>query len=218
MVLLDLFCGAGGAAMGYYRAGFQTIVGVDSAKQPHYPFEFHQADALDFCAAHGKEFDAIHASPPCQADSVTRPLSNGTHPMLVGTVRALLLAAAKPFIIGNVMGAPLLNPLLLCGTMFGLQVLRHRLFETSPILWFPPYLCNHSGRATGSRLRRIHGITRTPSLADGFQYVTVVGCNYLKSEGAKAMQIDWMTKAELSQAVPPAYTEYIGREILKLIQ
>ena len=108
--LLDLFCGAGGAAMGYYRAGFD-VVGVDIKPQPRYQFEFHQGDALEYCAAHGYEFDVIHASPPCQAYSVTRSIHGNEYPDLVAVTRAALQATGKPWVIENVVGAPLFSPL-----------------------------------------------------------------------------------------------------------
>lgn len=213
--LLDLYSGAGGAAMGYYRAGFTEIVGVDIVPMPRYPFKFIQADALEYVAAHGHEFDCIHASPPCQAYSVTSHLSSGLHPQLVEQTRAALVATGKTYVIENVPGAPLQEALLLCGTMFDLDVLRHRLFECNPIIWFPPASCSHDGKATGNRCRRA-GITRTPSqLLDGYRFVTVAGNNYLASEGRLAMGIDWMNKRELSQAIPPSYTQWIGERLLE---
>ena len=214
--VLDLFCGGGGCGMGYQRAGFE-VVGVDIARQPHYPFEFVQADAIEYVRVHGREFDLIHASPPCQLYSVTASLSNGNHPDLVGPTRDALLAVGKPYVIENVEGAPLDNPLTLCGTMFGLQVLRHRLFEIWPNpIWFLPYTCKHDGISTGNRHYR-NGYTDTPSLEDGFKFVTVVGSNYLADEGRMAMGIDWMPKSKLSQAIPPAYTEWIGKQLLEML-
>lgn len=201
--------------MGYYRAGFD-VVGVDINPQPRYPFEFHQSDAIEYCAEHWREFDAIHASPPCQAYSVTKSLTTKNHPMLVGKTRDLLLRTNKPYVIENVPGAPLVNPLILCGTMFGLGVIRHRMFESAPSIWMAPASCNHDGLATGGRERR-RGNTKTPRLSDGYKFVTVVGNNYIGDEGRTAMQIDWMSKKELSQAIPPAYTEFIGRQLLNYL-
>lgn len=215
MKLLDLFCGAGGAAMGYQQAGLE-VVGVDINPQPHFPFEFVQADALEFVAKYGKDFDVIHASPPCQLYSVTAPLSTGNYPDLVGPTRQALAATGKPYIIENVPGAPLINPLMLCGSMFGLKIQRHRLFETIPIIWWLPHPCAHQGLATGNKMRRL-GVTRTPSLNDGFEYVTVAGNNYLADEGRAAMGINWMPKKYLSQAIPPAYTKWLGRQLLELL-
>src|SRR5665213_3193952 len=129
--LLDLFSGAGGAAVGYHRAGFE-VVGVDIKPQPHYPFEFRQKDALWVLEGETMEgFDAIHASPPCQAYSKARKLQGLRHPDLIASVRELLLAISLPYVIENVPGAPLRNPVLLCGEMFGLGVRRERLFETN---------------------------------------------------------------------------------------
>lgn len=213
MRLLDLFCGAGGASMGYYLAGFDEIVGVDIAPMPRYPFDFVMGDALDYCKQHGREFDIIHASPPCQAYSVTKSLSRKDHPDLVALTRQVLLETGKPFVIENVPGAPLINPLMLCGTMFGLRVIRHRLFETYPYtIWFPPASCRHDGRVSGSV--RYDGRRRD---LENFDYLTVTGYNYVADYGRRAMGIEWMTMEELSQAVPPAYTRYIGEQIIQFM-
>ena len=132
MKLLDLFCGAGGAAMGYHRAGFDDITGVDIKPMPRYPFKFIQGDALEYLAAHGAEYDVIHASPPCQAYSIMQHANHmrKDHPDLVDSVRDALKQTGKPWIIENVPGAPLIDPILLCGLSFGLRVIRHRLFES----------------------------------------------------------------------------------------
>lgn len=218
MRCLDVFCGAGGCTKGYQNAGFY-VVGVDINPQPRYIGDkFYQGDALEFITKHGHEFDLIHASPPCQAYSVTAPLSSGNHPDLVGSTRKALRATSTPYVIENVPGAPLENPLMLCGTMFGLRVIRHRLFETRPVIWWPPTLCQHIGKATGSAAyyrRKYSGNKPCVSLSDGYQYVTVAGNDYVVDEGRIAMAIDWMTKKELSQAIPPIYTEYIGKQLLK---
>lgn len=202
--LLDLFCGAGGAAMGYHRAGFD-VVGVDIKPQPRYPFEFHQADALEFLREHGHEFDAIHASPPCQAYTRGRKLQGNTHPDLVAPVRDLLETTGKPYVIENVPGAPLVNPVVLEGQMFpGLRTQRKRLFETNwpldvPILRPPPPARNAKmGRPV------------TPG-----EWMHVVGHFSGLSEAREAMGIDWMGQHELAQAIPPAYTEFIGRRLLE---
>ena len=151
--LLDLFCGAGGAAMGYHRAGFE-VVGVDHLPQPNYPFEFVQNDALMVMSFHPwwdvEPFDAIHASPPCQAYSSLRAMPNvGDHPDLIGPTRALLQRAGLPYVIENVVGAPLLNPVRICGAGLGLgtdthDLARHRLFECSFAVMVPP--CAHGTR------------------------------------------------------------------------
>ena len=134
--LLDLFCCAGGAGAGYAKAGFE-VVGVDLHPQPRYPFEFHQADAMTFDLS---GFDAIHASPPCQAYTVLGGREDLSHyPDLVDAVRERLQAAGVPWIIENVPGAPLRDPITLCGAMFGLRSYRHRLFESSVQLAPPPH-------------------------------------------------------------------------------
>ena len=137
--LLDLFCGAGGCSVGYHRAGFD-VTGVDARPQPSYPFAFVQADALAYLGEHGREYDAVHASPPCQRYSIARRIhGNGeTHPDLLEPTRAALVSNGRPWIIENVPGAPVRFPVLLCGLMFGLRVFRHRLFESSVLLFCPP--------------------------------------------------------------------------------
>lgn len=207
-LLLDLFCCAGGAAMGYRRAGFQ-VVGVDIKPQPRYPFTFVRGDALEYLAAHGKEYDAIHASPPCQGYSVTKSLHNNSHPMLIEQTRDLLIASCRPYVIENVVGAPLVNPLMLCGTMFGLRVFRHRLFEISPSILLAPFSCNHNGKMAPSK-----GAYHT---LEGFDFITCVGNNFKSEDGKIALGIDWMIRRELAQAIPPAYTEFIGRHLLSAL-
>jgi len=240
--LLDLYCKAGGAAMGYHRAGFE-VVGVDIEPQPHYPFEFHQADAMTFPLA---GFDAIHASPPCQRYStMTKKWGRESeHPDLVDPTRERLLEAGVPFVIENVPAAPLRSPVTLCGSMFQLelpgdyacscgaffeealgkygcpncggdgtarlapirQLRRHRAFETSfPILFTPP--CAHAGRAIG-----VYGHAGGSSKRDP----------HLRFHGTDSwravMGIDWMTGKELAEAIPPAYTEFVGRQLMAAMQ
>jgi DNA (cytosine-5)-methyltransferase 1 len=207
--------------MGYHCAGFDEIVGVDIAPQKRYPFEFVRGDALKFAARHGHEFDVIHASPPCQVYSVTRVLSTGNHPDLVEATRFTLSMIGRPYIIENVPGAPLLNPITLCGTMFpGLRVIRHRLFECSPVVWWAPTSCLHWGTASASGRGKSNKNPSgyIPGNLKNFDFITVTGHDYIAADGRKAMGIDWMTKKELSQAIPPAYTEWLGRQILELIQ
>jgi len=216
--LLDAFCKAGGAGMGYHQAGFE-VVGVDIEPQPRYPFEFVQADAIDFIAQHGHEFDIIHASPPCQAYSVTAPLSNGNHPELIEPTRAVLLATGKPYVIENVPGSPLTNPITLCGTMFGLRVIRHRLFETSPAVWWPPSPCQHIGKVApmfwGDLVATGHN---GGSRLDKFQYITVSGHNFIGNDAKIAMGINWMINRELSQAIPPAFTKWLGKRLIETLR
>lgn len=218
--LLDLFCGAGGAAVGYHRAGF-NVVGVDIQPQPNYPFEFHQADAMTFPL---DGFDAIHASPPCQAYSTIakqqRKRRPGTyeHPDLVEDTRARLQAAGVPFVIENVLGAPLHNPIMLCGSSFGLDVRRHRLFECSFPIMAPP--CAHHWQTPRFRsLDRRRGLKSVVPVYGGGQIsglASVVGVHgNLKYAGERALReeamgIDWMSPYELTQAIPPAYTTHIG--------
>ncbi len=209
MKLLDTFCGAGGAAMGYHRAGFE-VVGVDIEPQPHFPFEFHQGDALEFIRRHGYEFDVIHASPPCQAYSTTKSLHRNDHPDLVGITRETLVYTDRPYIIENVPGLPLKNYVILCGTMFGLQVIRHRWFECSPQILMAPKSCNHYGK-TGKSKGEYHTLDKS-------DLITCVGHNFQAESGRIAMAIDWMTRDELAQAIPPAYTEWLGRRMLEVLK
>ena len=200
---LDLFCGAGGASMGLYRAGFD-VIGVDIKPQPRYPFLFVQADALrpPFDLA---RFDFIWASPPCQAHSKTRKIHGRDYPNLIPQTRALL--AGHPYnAIENVPGAPLRTSIRLCGTMFGLKVIRHRHFETSFAVLAPT-----CGRHGGTNSHR--------GYSTGAEFVCVAGHNYRRVEGAAAMGIHWMqNRDELSEAIPPAYGEFIGRAALNHIQ
>lgn len=216
MKLLDLYCGGGGCSVGYHRAGFDEIVGVDIARQPHYPFTFVQADAIEYVLEHGYEFDMIHASPPCQLYSVTASLSNGNHPDLIDKTRDALRRVGKPYVIENVPGAPLVDAIVLCGTMFGLRVLRHRLFETWPVqVVFPPATCQHNGKATGNAYRK-DGLRVTASFAHGYQFLTITGHDFLASDARQAMDIDWLPKSRLAQAIPPAYTEWLGRQMIDI--
>lgn len=229
--LLDLFCGAGGAAMGYHRAGFE-VVGVDIKPQPNYPFEFHRAEAIDvlesilngghWCYEIG-ELAAIHASPPCPRYSRISDVHGvrDNHPDLVGPTRDAIFGLTPiPFVIENVPGAPLREPVVLCGSGFGLganckdgkwrQLRRHRLFETDiPLM---PSPCCHSGEPVGVYG---HGGAQRKTTANGG-----VNRGYMgdKQEASDAMGIDWMTKAELSDAIPPAYTELIGHQLMQHVK
>lgn len=212
--LLDTFCGAGGCAMGYHRAGFE-VVGIDIKLQPRYPFQFIQADALDFLSRHGHEFDVIHASPPCQAYSAASTLHNREYPDLIAVVRDSLAAIHRPYVIENVPGAPLQNYVMLCGTMFGLRVLRHRLFECSPSILMAPCTCDHWAKASSNRYMRA-GKRRVPRLGE-CDILTVTGHDFIVEDARVAMGIDWMIGTELSQAIPPAYTKWLGSRILEVL-
>ncbi len=219
--LLDLFCGAGGAAMGYHRAGFE-VVGIDIKPQPRYPFHFIQGDAL---AADLNGFDAIHASPPCQAHTAMKTMHNAkAHPDLVEPTRVKLTASGLPWVIENVIGAPLIAPIRLCGTMFGLGVVdadlqRHRLFETNfPVHSIPK--CQHGRRSTIGvygghvRDRRRRTISVYGEGARDSRRKLDKGVDEFTVEDARAaMEIDWMTLAELCQSIPPAYTQFIGAQL-----
>ncbi len=206
--LLDLFCKAGGCTRGYQMAGFH-VTGVDVEKQPHYiGEEFVQSDALDYLAAHGREFDAIHASPPCQAYSkLTKRWTDRpeTHTDLVAYTRDLLMGYAVPWVIENVPGAPL-GSFMLCGSMFGLKVRRHRWFECSDVILVPSCRHKESGLVV-----QVNGSTGGSSRRDAHLPRHTV------AHWATAMGIDWMTQKELSQAIPPAYTKYIGDQLMRII-
>lgn len=209
--LLDLFCCAGGAAMGYYRAGFD-VIGVDIEPQPRYPFAFIQADVLKLSPAILRSVDAIHASPPCQrySDLAKRNGNAHEHPDLIAPTRAMLKASGKPYIIENVEGAPLIDPITLCGTMFPpLRVLRHRLFESNVRLFAPEHH-DHPLVFTHDKRKAHYG-----KLNQDEDFVQVTGGgNCSKAAASDAMQIDWMTKEELNQAIPPVYTQHLGNILL----
>ena len=214
--LLDLFCCAGGAGVGYSRAGFE-VVGVDIDPQPNYPLQFIQGNALkldpDFLAS----FDVIHASPPCQSYSdLAKRNGNGDQwPRLVEPVRRVLRRSGRPYVIGNVQGAPLIDPVILCGTMFpGLRVIRHRLFESNVQLVAPEHR-RHPLVFTHDKRKAHYG-----RLDQDTAYVQVTGGGNCSIANARAaMGIDWMTKAELNESIPPAYTELLGRQLIRhLIQ
>jgi hypothetical protein len=222
--LLDLFCGAGGAAMGYHRAGFE-VVGVDIKPQPHYPFEFIQADAIEYLSTEGRRFDAIHASPPCQgysphvssASSVHAGTAGKDEPRLIAAVReAINPFLEQPYVIENVIGASkvLRAPFLLCGTMFGLPIPRHRVFEASLRLPFSDF----------PRHGDCIGVAKAYALDHGWdpRDMTVTGKG--RHAGTKERWAEVMgwpeytgTQHGLREAIPPAYTEWIGRQLLAVL-
>lgn len=199
--LLDLFCGAGGCAAGYVRAGFE-VHGVDNRPQPRYLLSgassFTQAGALEYLAAHGREYDAIHASPPCQAYSRATAWrgDRANHPDLIDPVRELLMASGVPWVIENVecAGRLMRSPVLLCGTMFGLRVRRHRMFE-----FFAWHALTPDCRHVSDDYSFDHGGKQAESV-----YRDAMGCG-------------WMTVHEARQAIPPAYTEFVGKQLLNAL-
>jgi DNA (cytosine-5)-methyltransferase 1 len=207
--LLDLFCCAGGAGMGYRLAGFD-VWGVDISPQPRYPFAFIQADALTLDARFLSKFDLIHASPPCQSYSPLGALSpNKTYPDLLEPTRAMLERSGKPYIIENVMTAPLNKErsIVLCGEMFGLRTHRHRRFESNMPLVAPPHPKHVKLTATKQRKAR---------WAEGW-HVSITG-DVGTYVGPEAMGIDWMSGNELSEAIPPAYTLCLGQQVLEMFE
>jgi DNA (cytosine-5)-methyltransferase 1 len=209
--LLDLFCCAGGAAVGYHRAGFE-VVGVDIVERRSFPYKFIQADALKLDLGFLASFDAIHASPPCQSYSDLAKRNGNGHawPRLIEPVREMLIAVGRPYVIENVEGAPLIDPVVLCGTMFpGLRVLRHRLFEANFEIVVPPHK-KHPKVHTFDKRKSHFG--KTDEWTD-FVQVTGGG-NCTLAAASDAMGINWMTKNEINEAIPPAYTELIGRQLM----
>ena len=218
--LLDLYCCEGGAAIGYDRAGFD-VVGTDLTPRfaKRYPFEFHAADAIEFVKDRGHEFDAIHASPPCQRYSITNAAKRN-YPDLVGPTRDALIASGKPWVIENVVGAPLQDPTLLCWTMFNepgsvldddetpLQMFRHRLFETSFDLPSPE--CKH--RTTMQVAGAYGGARRDKEEARNVRHGGYVPSKQIQE---RLLGIDHMTQHGLHQSIPPAYSEYVGTHLLK---
>lgn len=216
--LLDLYCGAGGATKGYQEAGFE-VVGVDINPQPNYVGdEFRRMDALEALERiSSSDYDAIHASPPCQRHTVAlknRPETQAEHPELIVPTRELLEQIGVPYVIENVEGAPLKEPVMLCGHMAEfpeLRVIRHRLFETNWDLSQPEHISPHPLCYTSKTTRPHYG-----KLDEWESYVSVTGGGNCSVECARdAMGIEWMTKAELNQSIPPAYTKYIGERLIE---
>ena len=199
--LLDLFCGAGGCSVGYARAGFD-VVGVDINPQKNYPFEFHQADAMTFPL---DGFDAIHASPPCQHYSMATPHERrALHPDLLPATRERLEVSGVPWVIENVPGSPMRADFRICGCTVGLELRRVRYFETSWQHFHMHTPCHHDGPVVSVVG---HG---TPSWVR-----KQLGYNPTIHQYRAAMGIDWMNRNELSEAIPPAYTELVGAALLE---
>jgi len=187
--------------MGLWRAGFD-VVGVDIAPQPRYPFMFIQADALD---VRFQGFDFIWASPPCQAHSLAQRIRKNTHADIIAPIRERLKGSGVPWCIENVVGAPLIDPIELCGAMFDLRVYRHRLFECSFPVSVPPH---------PEHVAPLRKMGRKPEPGD---FMHVVGNFSGVAQAREAMGIDWMARDELREAIPPAYSEHIGRAAISMI-
>lgn len=205
--LLDLFCGVGGASVGYAEAGFE-VTGVDLKHGKRYPFTYIRANVLD--VLQDKEFiagfDVIHASPPCQTHSITKHLRNAQGKStskvdLIPETRAALIESGKPYIIENVMGSPLIDPIMLCGSAFGLKVRRHRIFESNMELHGTN--CDHKtqGRPVG-----VYGSLRDEIPKGGKTAESI-------EQAREAMGMPWAIWSELVEAIPPAYTKYLGEQI-----
>ncbi len=207
MKLLDLFCGAGGASAGYAAAGFE-VHGVDLKHGKRYPYTYVRADVLDVLRDKNylDQFDVIHASPPCQTHSITKHLRNAQGKTtskldLIPQTRAALVESGKPYIIENVPGSPLINPIQLCGSSFGLKVRRHRLFESNMAL--VGSVCDHKsqGRPVG-----VYGSLNDEIPKGGKTAATI-------DQARNAMGISWAIWTELVEAIPPAYTKYLGGQL-----
>lgn len=217
--LVDLFCGAGGGAVGYYRAGFSHIIGVDKHPQPSYPFEFIQCDVFDYIHNHLPSLDqvvAFHASPPCQFHSPLKfsTLYGDDYPDYIPSIRSFLQSTGKPYIIENVPTATLRSPVVVCGASIPeLRVIRHRHFESNISLVGIDCPRFFWGSINHPPVRsRWNGYNGQP-------YITVSGGGNSSFEEAKiAMGIDWVRiKKELNEAIPPAYTEHLGKQLINLI-
>ena len=211
MRLLDLFCGVGGASAGYAEAGFE-VTGIDLKHGKRYPYTYIKGNVLDYLKdlQFLRSFDVIHASPPCQTYSITQHLRNAQGKTtskldLIPETRAALIASAVPYIIENVPGSPLIDPIQLCGSAFNLKVRRHRLFESNMQLQGTE--CNHKaqGRPIG-----VYG-SLNDEIPKGGKTATNI------NEARQAMRIEWGIWTELVEAIPPAYTKYLGSQISRLI-
>jgi DNA (cytosine-5)-methyltransferase 1 len=234
-VLLDLFCGAGGAAMGYHMAGF-TVIGVDIKVQIHYPFGFIHYDALKFLKDFDlSDFSAIHASPPCQGYSTMSKLRPDIkHPKLIAMTRRAIKRYAPdvPYVIENVEGAKneLIDPIMLCGSAFGLRVQRHRFFESNTGI--KGAKCQHRWQDEDKRYLVFNGRADNGVIKSGT--VPVHGANHIHGgshpgvrvppEGkmlffkSVAMGIDWMTNEEINESIPPAYARHLGQQLRRTVR
>lgn len=205
MRALDLFCGAGGAGAGLARAGF-VVTGVDIEPQPNYPFDFVKMDAIEAMKGDLRQFEFIWASPPCQAYTPLNAYNKKEYPDLVDVTRQALRASGVPYVIENVMQAPLIDPVMLCGSMFGLRVYRHRGFEASFPIAPPAHPEHHAVCSRNGNIPR-----------DG-QFMTITGGKHSRAwqrRAALEMGVFWMqTVREVCEAIPPAYSEFIAKAFL----
>ena len=231
-ILIDLFCGAGGCSKGYKDAGFDHIIGVDLYPQQNYPYEFVQMDAFKFLETYPIDtISAIHASPPCQEYSSSRHLRNyfkninknytaNYQKKLIEKTREVLALTEKPYIIENVPNAPLINPLILYNSMFDLPIRRHRLFETNfPVI--APGKCQHPAgfyNVVGGKVRGYGDFASKQTYVDKNHRTRRREGSYPLKTGREAMQISWMNIEELSEAIPPAYTQWIGVQLLDYLR
>jgi DNA (cytosine-5)-methyltransferase 1 len=206
MKLLDLFCGVGGASAGYTAAGFD-VTGIDLKHGKRYPYTYIKGNVSDYLNnQYLQQFDVIHASPPCQTHSITQHLRNAQGKStskidMIPEVRAALIASGVPYIIENVPGSPLINPVQLCGSSFNLKVRRHRLFESN--IKLKGSICNHKaqGKPVG-----VYGSLNDEIPGGGHTAKTL-------QQARSAMGIEWALWGELVEAIPPVYTEYLGKQI-----
>jgi DNA (cytosine-5)-methyltransferase 1 len=202
--LLDLFCCGGGAGMGYSNVGFD-VTGVDINPQHKYPFEFVQGDAIEYLINNHHKYDAIHASPPCQNNTkstLVHKASGKKYDCFIARTREALIRIGKPFIIENTMDAPLIDPIMLCGGMFGLKTYRHRLFESNLKLTVPHHPVHVAKNAK---------MGRAPNVGE---FIQVVGHFSGVKFAQEAMGIEWLGQKELAQAIPPIYTEFLGAQLM----
>ncbi|MFB6706396.1 SAM-dependent methyltransferase [Streptomyces sp. NPDC056333] len=205
--LLDLFCCQGGAAKGYADAGFD-VTGIDIAPQPRYPYRFVQAEAVAFVREHGRDFDVIHASPPCQHYSRAQKIQHRTHPDLIAPTRAALEATGRPWVIENVeeAGAQLRDPVTMCAAAFGMRTYRHRLFETRGFTFTPPQHPAHLAPLTKMGRPRAAG-----------HFAHYVGNFSGVAEARTDMRVPWMNRDGIRECIPPTYTQWIGAAALQAL-
>jgi DNA (cytosine-5)-methyltransferase 1 len=218
--LLDLFCKQGGASMGYHLAGFE-VTGVDKDPQPNYPFAFVQADALEYLAAHGHKYDVIAASPPCQkySRSTKQYRDQGReYADLLGPTRELLQHIGKPYIIENVPGSPMRQDVILCGLMFRLNVVRVRWFELGNGLWIMSPCPTQVPKGIVKRGHAVSVFGKGAYRKSKGDAMPVFDQGSVKATWRYAMGIDWMDCEGLREAIPPAYTQWIGENVISFFQ